>query len=155
MEAIASKRTTEQNRKLWWLFGRMGFDRDAVAYMVDDWTGGRTEHTSELTFIEARDLIGRLESLVRKPRAKKEDAELDRLRKGCLRSIFAYFEMVGKRVSMEYVKGVACRAAGGKTTFNDIEATELRRIYAEFCKKQSTCEAAVKSMDEAMRGGAR
>ena len=141
MEVQESLRTKEQNRKLWWLFGKIGFDREAVACLVEDWTEGRTSHTSELTFIEARELIARLEESRRSPRVRnhagKELADLERLRKGVIKAIFAWFEAQGKTVTMEYVKSVACRAAGGKLFFNKLTEGDLRRIYAEFCKKQT------------------
>ena len=68
--------------------------------------------------------------------------KLDRKRKGVIKAIFRWFELRGQQPTMEYVKGVACRAAG-KTSFNEISPAELSRIYAEFCKKQRTVGAMV------------
>ena len=48
---------------------------------------------------------------------------------------------------MEYVKAVACRAAG-KDRFNDISLGELTRIYAEFCRKQETVGAMAETLNE-------
>ncbi|MBP3762919.1 MAG: hypothetical protein J6I49_03450 [Bacteroidales bacterium] len=138
MIATETLRTKEQNRKLWWLFGRIGFDKEAVADFVSDYTQGRTCHTAELTFIEARDMIAWLDStLTSGHQTPKSDSEkMDRLRKGCMRSIFAWFEKQGRTVDSTYVKAVACRAAG-KSFFNELTEGDLRRVYAEFCKKQT------------------
>jgi hypothetical protein len=62
-------------------------------------------------------------------------AELDRKRKGVLRAIFRWGELQGLQYTMDYVKGIACRAAG-VNIFNEISPAALTRIYHEFCKKQ-------------------
>lgn len=134
-------RTTQQNRKLYWLFGKFGVkDKDAIAEIVWEFTG-RTCHTSELTFIEARGLIGSLEDLMKKKhKLKPATDELDRKRKGVIKAIFRWFELRGKVPTMDYVKAVACRAAGADS-FNQISSASLTRIYAEFCNKQRTVGA--------------
>ena len=55
--AAPNLRTADQNRKLWWLAGQLGLDKEAMSDIVYDFTEGRTPHTSELTFLECRDLI--------------------------------------------------------------------------------------------------
>ena len=145
-------RTAAQNRKLWWLAGQLGIDKETMEEVVWSFTAGRTKHTAELGFLEARDLIDYLNRTLspkkqcssakidRNDTEPSDQAQLDRKRKGVIKAIFRWFELRGQQPTMEYVKGVACRAAG-KERFNDISPAELTRIYAEFCKKQRTVEA--------------
>lgn len=147
-------RTKEQNRRLWWIAGQLGIDKDAMAEIVLEFTNGRTSHTSELSFLECMELTKFLQGTLNrrnprngesvrtdgKPENDPDRVKLDRKRKGVIKAIFRWFELRGQQPTMEYVKGVACRAAG-KTSFNEISPAELSRIYAEFCKKQKTVEA--------------
>jgi len=144
----ANPRTDKQNRHLHWLFAQLGIkDKDAIAEIVWEHTNHRTHHTSELWFIEAMTLINSLNDLrIRKqPTTSQridmmadgapERAELDRKRKGLIKAIFRWFELRGMKPTMDYVKGVACKAAC-VDNFNDISNTALTRLYAEFCRKQ-------------------
>ena len=143
-------RTAQQNRTMYWLFGQLGVnDKDAIADIVNDFTSGRTTHTSELEFIEAMELINYLRGIrINKRQTISEridemvdDAldrvELDRKRKGVLKAIFRWGELQGLEYTMDYVKAIACRAAG-VNRFNEISPVALSRIYHEFCKKQKT-----------------
>ena len=40
--ATPNLRTTEQNRRLWWLAGQLGLDKEAMADVVLEFTEGRT-----------------------------------------------------------------------------------------------------------------
>lgn len=151
---IPNPRTKEQNRRLWWIAGQLGISREAMADIVLEFTNGRTSHTSELGFLECMELTKFLQGTLNrrnprngesvrtdgKPENDPDRVKLDRKRKGVIKAIFRWFELRGQQPTMEYVKGVACRAAG-KTSFNEISPAELSRIYAEFCKKQKTVEA--------------
>jgi hypothetical protein len=147
-------RTAGQNRHLYWMFGQLNIkSQDAIADIVWHFTEGRTSKTSELQFIECRELIKYLSSGLKEKRRRPTKAEridampndapdratLDRKRKGVLRAIFRWGELQGYRYTMEYVKGIACKAAG-KDRFNDISPAELTRIYYEFCGKQKALE---------------
>ena len=130
-------RTAEQNRRLWWLAGQLGIDREAMGEVVLSLTEGRTKHTSELSYMEARELIEFLQQTLapkglgtytsertdKMPDGYPDRKQLDRKRKGVIKAIFRWFELRGKQPTMEYVKGVACRAAG-KDRFNDISIGE-------------------------------
>jgi len=142
---LEQKRTPAQNRKLYWLFSRLGFDSDAIAECVYSWTDGRTRHTSEMTYMECQEGIRIMETSMRSARQNRAQggSELDRARKKCLRSIFAYAELRGMEVDMDYVKGWACRAAGADR-FNDISLKRLNSIYAEFCHKQREVKETLK-----------
>jgi hypothetical protein len=150
MKATINPLTPQQNRHLYWLFGQLGVkDKDAIADIIWDHTNHRTHHTSELGFIECMELIKSLNNLLKNPRktaseridlmpeGSPERAELDRKRKGVIKAIFRYGELQGYQYTMEYVKGIACRAAGVER-FNDISPEALTRIYHEFCKRQRT-----------------
>ncbi|MDR0206657.1 MAG: hypothetical protein LBI45_05315 [Bacteroidales bacterium] len=143
-------RTTQQNRTLYWLFSQLGVNNKfAISEIVFEFTGGRTEHTSELEFMEAMELIKYLKSIRTEKRHTvseridtvgddaPERAELDKKRKGVLRAIFRWGELQGLKYTMDYVKGIACKAAG-TNYFNEISPAGLTRIYHEFCKKQKT-----------------
>lgn len=144
MNTTTDKRTLNQNRKLYWLLNRLNL-KESVADLVADETGGRTTHTSELTFIECMNLIRRLERYTRM--AQEHPASLDitkekmdRKRKGVIKAICAYGELCGRQYTVEYAKSIACRAAA-RDDFNDLTEKELTRIYNEFCRKQSAAKA--------------
>jgi len=144
-------RSEQQNRYLYWLFGQLGVkDKNAIAEIVRDFTNGRATSTSELQFMEALRLIRYLNGirvgnkftkseLIDKWGSDEERKRLDRKRKGLIKSIFRWFELQGKIVTMDYVKGVACRAAGVHK-FNEISDAALTRLYHEFCRKQQAVE---------------
>lgn len=67
-------------------------------------------------------------------------AKLDKLRKRLIRSIFAYYETIGKTVDMSYVKATACHASGFKN-FNQIPPARLRNLYNEFNNKVKDIKA--------------
>jgi hypothetical protein len=143
-------RTNQQNRHLYWLFGKLNINnKDAIADIVWHFTEGTTSQTSELGFIECQNLIRYLNNILksggthptqaaridRKHELDAERMELDRKRKGVLKAIFRWGELQGLQYTMEYVKSIACKAAG-RDRFNDISPAELTRIYYEFCGKQ-------------------
>ena len=129
-------RTIQQNRKLYWLFNRLKLNEDVIASLILEFTHRRTTHTSELSFLEAMDLIKYLQDLNRSGGQKQsESTTIDKKRKGLIKAIFSWYDKQGKVVDMNYVKATACRAAGVKT-FNSISESALTRLYAEFCRKQ-------------------
>ena len=137
------KRTLNQNRRLYWLLNELGL-KDSVADLVSDETGGRTTHTSELTFIECMNLIRRLEQYTRKaqekPTPQSKQNRMDKKRKGVIKAICAYGELCGVKYTVDYAKSIATRAAG-RDSFNEISEGELTRIYNEFCRKQTAARA--------------
>jgi len=153
MNPTTNPLTAQQNRTLYWLFGQLGVNNKfAISDIVLEFTNGRTTHTSELEFMEAMELIKYLKGICVNKRQTTseridamaeyapERAELDRKRKGVLRAIFRWGELQGLKYTMDYVKGIACKAAG-VTYFNEISPESLTRIYHEFCKKQRVVTA--------------
>jgi hypothetical protein len=145
-------RTLGQNKRLHALFTKLKItDKLQISELVYDASNKRTIHTSELTFIECRDLINSLEDLFKKKRESQsakidtmrpeapEKLSLDQKRKGLIKAIFRWFDLQGKIVTMNYVKAVACRAAM-VANFNDISSAQLSTLYAEFCRKQRARE---------------
>ena len=157
----ANPRTADQNRKLWWLAGQLGIDKEAMGDIVMEVTGGRTCHTSELSFMECREITEFMQRALIQPGSREtasertdrmveghpDRVELDRKRKGVIRAIFRWLELCGVKASMEYVKAIACRAAK-RDRFNDISLGELTRVYAEFCRKQEACSAKAEVLNE-------
>lgn len=133
-----SLRSIGQNRRMYFLFNHFGIKDDIKQDLALEYSNNRTDKTSELYYIEAQELINSLEKLLRKERKPQQDLtkDLDRKRKGVIKAIFAWYEAQGRKVSMEYVKATACRAAN-EEHFNKISGAALTRIYAEFCRKQS------------------
>lgn len=154
MRAVtANPRTADQNRKLWWLAGQLGIDKEAMGDIVLEFTGGRTCHTSELSFMECREITEFMQSTL-VPGGKRRNTEretereiLDRKRKGVIRAIYRWLELRGVNASMEYVKAIACRAAKADS-FNRISPDALTRVYAEFCRKQETVGAMAGVLNE-------
>ena len=147
----ANPRTADQNRKLWWLAGQLGIDKEAMGDIVLEFTGGRTCHTSELSFLECREITEFMQSTL-VPGGKRRNTEheterdiLDRKRKGVIRAIFRWLELRGVNASMEYVKAIACRAAK-RDRFNELSLGDLTRVYAEFCRKQES-QSAVRNVE--------
>jgi len=156
MRAVAANpRTADQNRKLWWLAGQLGIDKEAMGDIVLEFTGGRTCHTSELSFLECREIIDFMQRALIQPGSREttsertdrmveghpDRVELDRKRKGVIRAIFRWLELRGvTNASMDYVKAIACRAAKADS-FNRISPDALTRVYAEFCHKQESQSA--------------
>ena len=151
---MSDNRTISQNKKLYWLLNELGL-KDSVGDLVADETNGRTRHTSELTFIECMNLIRRLEQYIHTPQEKsasrKNSDRLDRKRKGVMKAIFAYGELLGQKWTMDYVKRIAARA-GGKDSFNDLTEGDLSRIYNEFCRKQAAARTRREIEDDLSAG---
>ena len=154
MSAVtANPRTADQNRKLWWLAGQLGLDKEAMGDIVMEFTGGRTRHTSELSFLECREITEFMQSTLaldgkrRNTERETEREILDRKRKGVIRAIFRWLELRGVNASMEYVKAIACRAAK-RDRFNELSLGDLTRVYAEFCRKQEAVEAKAEVLNE-------
>ena len=149
---IENQRTKAQNAKIYAMFGALMIQQHERDEIVYDITSKRTIHTSDLTYTEAQSLIKFLQDLgankvARLTVSEKVDTSndpvvkkrLDSKRKGLIASIFAWFKLQGKVPTMDYVKGVACRAAG-VDDFNKISEASLTRLYAEFCRKQRARE---------------
>lgn len=97
------------------------------AEIIKEWTSGRTDSAAKLTATEINAMCIVLE--------KNSIEEMDIKRKRLIASIFGMFNLMNKQVSMDYVKGIACRAAK-VDKFNQISATRLVSLYNAFKNAQ-------------------
>ena len=109
-------------KKLMTLLSKEGL-LEQRADIIREWTGGRTASATELTPAEITAMCFVLE--------KDSIETLDKKRKRLIAAIFGLFKRMHKPVSMEYVKGIACRAAKVER-FNQISSTRLDSLYNAF-----------------------
>lgn len=95
--------------------------------IIFSFTNGRTQSSRELTEEEMNLLSQKLQS--------DQLRKLDRLRKRVIAAIFGLYQKMNTPKSMQFVKAVACRAAGEKD-FNAIKEHDLQTIYAAFKNAQ-------------------
>lgn len=98
--------------------------------IICNFTGGRTRSARDLTPTEINHLLEALKNA-----AKPNQKDLDKKRKRLLAAIFGLFKVFRKQPTMEYVKGIACRAAK-KDSFNDIPPAKLVSLYNAFIHAQ-------------------
>lgn len=116
------------HKKLMTLLSQQGV-LEQRAEIVNRFTEGRTSSTRELTQREIDDLVFFFED------GAEIQANMDKKRKRLIAAIFGVFSKMNKKVSMDYVKGVACQAAKSKS-FNQIPEHRLDSLYAAFLKAQ-------------------
>lgn len=86
------------------------------------------------------DLCNRLGAMLP---GRKQDAEMDRLRKRLIASIGAWLRYEGRVSNIDLIKAIACRATGHET-FNKIPKERLRNLTWAFNQKRKDAEAANK-----------
>lgn len=106
--------------------------------IIFSFTNGRTQSSKELTEQEIEILSKKLESDALK--------KLDKKRKRVLAAIFGMYKKMNTPKSMDFVKGVACRASGEKN-FNDISSHQLDTIYAAFKNAQKQLDFSGRIVD--------
>ncbi len=92
------------------------------------------ESSRDLSQHQLIDVIATLSRMIEKKHGKES---MDTLRKRVIRSIFAYYEVIGKKVTMEYVIGTACRSAKIEN-FNKIPREKLRSLYGAYLNQRKT-----------------
>ena len=132
--------TAQERRHIYFLLSRLNLTKEVGDELCPEWTNGRASKISELQFIDAQNIIRYLNGLMQNPRnsppvGELEGAALDKKRKGLIKAVFRWYELQGKKVTMDYVKATICRA-GGVSSINDLTIKDLTRLYAEFCRKQ-------------------
>ncbi len=106
--------------------------------IIENFTHGRTCSAKNLNQSEIDEMCFILN--------KNSLETLDKKRKRLIASIFGVFGKMNKTVSIDYVKGIACRAAKVER-FNDIPPSRLDSLYNAFLKAQKDlafCERLVK-----------
>lgn len=133
--------TDKQRRHIYFLLSRLDLTKDFGDEMCPQWTDGRAWKISELQFIDALNIIKYLNGLLQTPRGQRpNDFEMmDKKRKGLIKAVFRWYELQGKAPSMDYVLGTICKA-GNVNYINELTETDLHRLYAEFCRKQTALQ---------------
>lgn len=98
--------------------------------IVSNFTHGRTTSVRALYSHEIDSLCNFFEL-----EQKKQDREMDKKRKRVIAVIFGIHEKLNKKVSIQYVKGIACQAAK-VDDFNKIPPHRLDTLYAAFLKQE-------------------
>lgn len=119
-------------KKLQTIFSKKGMTTEQRHQVIYHFTNGRTESSKSLTPTEINSLCEALNGISKN---KTTDIQLDKKRKRLLAAIFGLFKMFHKQPTLEYVKGIACRAAR-KDSFNDIPPAKLVSLYNAFIHAQ-------------------
>lgn len=111
--------------------------------IIYNFTGGRTSSAKELKLKEITALYNALNG-------KDSTAEMDKKRKRLLAAIFGVFEKLNQKPSMDYVKGLACRAAKVED-FNKIPSERLNSLYNAFLHAQRDLNFSQRVVDGALQ----
>lgn len=103
------------------------------AEIILEFTNGRTSSAKNMTPSEIDEMCMVLN--------KDSILTLDKKRKRLIACIFGFFKKMNKQPSMDYVKGIACRASRTEN-FNDILSSRLDSLYNAFLKGQKDLDFA-------------
>lgn len=129
---------TQQNQK--WLLKKYHSLCYKLGMTADDklalLSGYGVESSVDLTNEELTNICDHLNSIL-----NPEDAKRDRMRKRVIAAIGGWLRLIGKgNEGVEYIKGVACRAAKVEN-FNNITLERLTTIYNMFLKRQKDAKS--------------
>jgi hypothetical protein len=116
-------------KKIHVLYGRLKMTDDGREAFLSAWGAA---HTDELSTGQLMEACNKLDM-----RLNPELAELDRWRKRVMAAAGGWLRSRGLKENADYIKAVACRAAG-KERFNGIPLATLRNLYYEFLNKRKT-----------------
>lgn len=119
-------------RKFHTLCTRNGVSADQKLALIGSFGVESSKDMTSAQLLEACDLLEKLAN----PEAEKRA----RLRKRVMASIGAWLRAIGKEDDADYIKSVACRAAGVEN-FNRIPAARLANLYNLFNKKRRDAQA--------------
>lgn len=109
---------------------KQGMDKEErTAFLYGGW--GVTSST-ELTGAQLQEACNLLRGEI-----EKKQHKADQWRKRVIAVIFAVLRLMHRDATTDYVKGIACRAAG-YSDFNRIPVSRLRSLYNGFMKEQKT-----------------
>jgi hypothetical protein len=123
MQTFKEKEKNRLVKRAQTLYGRLGMGTEAKMAFLSAWG---VEHTNHLNVKQLIDVCNTLDTEL-----NPQIAKLDKQRKRVMAAIGAWARATGANESAEYIKAIACRAAG-KEKFNDIPLATLRHVYAEF-----------------------
>lgn len=124
-------------KRLMTLLSNQGLDKQRGT-IVSELTNGRTTSVRALTTNEMDYLCKYYEE-----RERLQQNALDKKRKRVIAAIFGLHAKMNKTVSMEYVKGIACRIAKAQD-FNKISESRLDSLYNAFRHSQKDLEASTR-----------
>ncbi|MDR1846734.1 MAG: hypothetical protein LBR17_01270 [Bacteroidales bacterium] len=124
------------------LLSKLGMNGDDKADILYQYKVTSTKQLSCIQLIECCEYLQRLTS--------PQYNEMDKLRKRVIAAIDKWLRNNGKPSEIEYIKALACRAAG-ENAFNKISKTKLTAIYNTFCKYNRT-QAATEDVIEEQTG---
>ncbi|OWK97079.1 hypothetical protein AP75_13180 [Kaistella haifensis DSM 19056] len=116
-------------KKLMTLLSNQGLVEERAA-IIAQFTNGAKSSARQLNASELNTLCTFLEN-----ETTKQKNDLDKKRKRLIACIFGVFKLANRKVSMEYVKAIACRAAKEKN-FNQIPPARLDSLYSAFLNAQ-------------------
>lgn len=134
------KRTATQNRRLYGLLNELGISADIRAGLASDFSGGRTEKTSELTIDECNNLIGSLNA-EKQRRKQSADQRTQRLRRSLIACIYdlpeklKFWHTDGERKRFdakafdEFLQNSKKSPFPGKK-LNDLKLNEINKLIA-------------------------
>jgi hypothetical protein len=149
------KRSGKQNKLLYGLIGELGITDEAKADMVYQYTGGRTEKSSEMEYLECEELISKLYALRREQyEASRHERQNESTLNGMRRMIFRLMYDSGllePTLPNPEKVGVINRFLSTRSninkTLNELNIDELTRVinqlqavrrnYAEMEKKKA------------------
>lgn len=109
---------------------------DLKRELVWRFTGLRTDSLREIRKDEYDRMIEHMEDVAgnKKPERKKKGYhgdEAEKWRKRAIAAIFGFYEKIKEPKTLNYVKGIICRA-GGVTDINQIPPFKMRAIYNDW-----------------------
>lgn len=108
------------------------------ADVIHTFTNGRTSSVRELNSKEIETLCNFFEA--------NSKETLDKKRKRLIAVLFGVFNLMNRKVSIDYVKSIACRAAK-EENFNKISSSRLDSLYNAFLKAQKDLEFSGRLVD--------
>jgi hypothetical protein len=146
MQTFEDKQKNQLIKKFHALLTQAGIDNETKMVILG---GYGVASSKELSCAELIDVCNKIYNNI-----NHDAKEMDTLRKGALRAIFRNLELKhpGERFSCDYVKGIACRAAGC-IDFNKINTNKLRGIYNAFCDQNRAYERMTRTESRERRSG--
>ena len=132
MNTTQTKTHANLLKKYHTLCTKLGMSKDEKDQLLTAYGVGSS---TRLTISQLRELTAKLEAM-HKP---KQD-QGDKWRKRLIAVIDGWLRAMNHAPNIDLIKGVACRAAGGRKHFNEIPLEQLRSLYYAFKNKSKDLE---------------
>jgi hypothetical protein len=139
---------TQKNliKKFHVLLAKVGFDGEDKENILSEYN---VKHTTDLTCLQLIEICNRLSNIL-----SPDLVEMDKYRKRVIAAISEWLRNKDMRTDLDYIKGVACKAAQAKT-FNSIPLNKLRAIYATFTTYNKISKQTSDVIETELSGGKR